>query len=222
MQGMGWCCLEELVWGDAAHPWVAPGVLHTRGPGAARASLLCNGPAKAVGMHFFSFSLQGVADRPGFSVAMACMRQCLRQDGFHPSSMCCPAGTYKIPTVNDIPLDLRVTLLRDAPCAQTPLVHSSKAVGEPPLFLGASVFFALKARRCCATVWRRTRASCSAARAFAGMLTSQGLSVSGAARRAVRPLASPLPQCRALLQCLYLMSTCHAMQCALLHSLGRT
>jgi hypothetical protein len=56
------------------------------------------------------------------------------------------AGTYKIPTANDIPLDLRVTLLRDAPCARTPQVHSSKAVGEPPLFLGASVFFALKAR----------------------------------------------------------------------------
>jgi xanthine dehydrogenase/oxidase len=57
-------------------------------------------------------------------------------------------GTYKIPTANDIPLDLRVTLLRDAPCARTPQVHSSKAVGEPPLFLGACVFFALKARPC--------------------------------------------------------------------------
>lgn len=55
------------------------------------------------------------------------------------------AGTYKIPTANDIPLDLRVTLLADAPCARTPQAHSSKAVGEPPLFLGASVFFALKA-----------------------------------------------------------------------------
>ena len=54
------------------------------------------------------------------------------------------AGTYKIPTANDIPLDLRVTLLRDAPCKRTPQAHSSKAVGEPPLFLGASVFFALK------------------------------------------------------------------------------
>lgn len=53
-------------------------------------------------------------------------------------------GTYKIPTANDIPLDLRVTLLRDAPCERTPQVHSSKAVGEPPLFLGASVFYALK------------------------------------------------------------------------------
>ena len=42
------------------------------------------------------------------------------------------------------PLDLRVTLLRDAPCKRTPQAHSSKAVGEPPLFLGASVFFALK------------------------------------------------------------------------------
>ena len=37
-----------------------------------------------------------------------------------------------------------MTLLRDAPCKRTPQAHSSKAVGEPPLFLGASVFFALK------------------------------------------------------------------------------
>ena len=57
------------------------------------------------------------------------------------------AGTYKIPTANDIPVDMRVTLLKDAPNPRTPLAHSSKAVGEPPLFLGAAVFFALKARR---------------------------------------------------------------------------
>ena len=55
-------------------------------------------------------------------------------------------GTYKIPTANDIPVDLRVTLLKDAPNPRTPLAHSSKAVGEPPLFLGAAVFFALKVR----------------------------------------------------------------------------
>jgi len=53
-------------------------------------------------------------------------------------------GTYKIPTANDIPIDFRVTLLRDSPCSQTPMVHSSKAVGEPPFFLGTSVFWALK------------------------------------------------------------------------------
>ncbi|GAX80308.1 hypothetical protein CEUSTIGMA_g7746.t1 [Chlamydomonas eustigma] len=51
-------------------------------------------------------------------------------------------GTYKIPSVNDIPIDFRVTLLADA--ANTRAIHSSKAVGEPPFHLGASVFFALK------------------------------------------------------------------------------
>ena len=34
MQGMGWTCLEELVWGDSDHSWVRPaGTLFTRGPG---------------------------------------------------------------------------------------------------------------------------------------------------------------------------------------------
>lgn len=85
VQGMGWTCLEELVWGDKEHKWVKPGVLHTRGP-----------------------------------------------------------GTYKIPSANDIPLDFCVTLLKDSPNHRLPMVYSSKAVGEPPFFLGASVFFALK------------------------------------------------------------------------------
>lgn len=97
VQGMGWSCLEELVWGDKEHRWVKPGHLFTRGP-----------------------------------------------------------GTYKIPTANDIPVDFRVTLLRNAPCERTPMVHSSKAVGEPPFFLGTSVFFALKE-------------ACYAARADAGL-----------------------------------------------------
>ena len=35
VQGMGWTCLEELVWGDSDHKWVRPaGSLFTRGPGA--------------------------------------------------------------------------------------------------------------------------------------------------------------------------------------------
>jgi len=86
VQGMGWTCLEELVWGDSDHKWVRPaGSLFTRGP-----------------------------------------------------------GTYKIPATNSIPVDFRVSLLRDAPNFRTPMAHSSKAVGEPPFFLGASTFFALK------------------------------------------------------------------------------
>jgi xanthine dehydrogenase/oxidase len=33
VQGMGWLCLEEMIWGDKAHPWVKPGHLFTKGPG---------------------------------------------------------------------------------------------------------------------------------------------------------------------------------------------
>ncbi|KAK9830775.1 hypothetical protein WJX74_006631 [Apatococcus lobatus] len=76
-------------------------------------------------------------------------------------------GSYMIPTADDIPDDLRVTLLEDQPgriASLSPpdchsrrqngrsggedrppaLVHSSKNSGEPPFFLGASAFFALK------------------------------------------------------------------------------
>ena len=51
-------------------------------------------------------------------------------------------GTYKIPAFNDVPNVFNVSLLDDVnnPFA----VHSSKAIGEPPFFLGCSVFFAIK------------------------------------------------------------------------------
>jgi len=51
-------------------------------------------------------------------------------------------STYKIPSFNDIPLDFRVGLL--AGSDNEGVVHSSKGVGEPPLFLGSSVFFAIR------------------------------------------------------------------------------
>lgn len=50
-------------------------------------------------------------------------------------------GTYKIPAFNDVPQDFRVYL---ADTENPVAVHSSKAIGEPPFFLGASVFFAIK------------------------------------------------------------------------------
>lgn len=51
-------------------------------------------------------------------------------------------GTYKIPAFNDVPIEFNVSLMDDV---ENPFaVHSSKAVGEPPFFLGASVFFAIK------------------------------------------------------------------------------
>ncbi len=51
-------------------------------------------------------------------------------------------GTYKIPSLNDVPIDFKVHLVTNAPNPFA--VYSSKAVGEPPLYLGCSVFFAVK------------------------------------------------------------------------------
>ncbi|KAK5891015.1 hypothetical protein CgunFtcFv8_018312 [Champsocephalus gunnari] len=51
-------------------------------------------------------------------------------------------GSYKIPGFGDIPTKLTVSLLRDAPNDKA--IFASKAVGEPPLFLAASVFYAIK------------------------------------------------------------------------------
>lgn len=50
-------------------------------------------------------------------------------------------GTYKIPAFNDVPADFRTHLFdgENKFC-----VHSSKAVGEPPFFLGCAGFFAIK------------------------------------------------------------------------------
>ncbi|KAJ6811703.1 xanthine dehydrogenase-like [Iris pallida] len=54
----------------------------------------------------------------------------------------CGPGTYKIPSMNDIPLNFKVSLLKDVPNPKA--IHSSKAVGEPPFFLASSVLFAIK------------------------------------------------------------------------------
>ncbi|KAB0396072.1 hypothetical protein E2I00_020115 [Balaenoptera physalus] len=51
-------------------------------------------------------------------------------------------STYKIPAFGSIPTEFRVSLLRD--CPNRKAIYASKAVGEPPLFLGASIFFAIK------------------------------------------------------------------------------
>lgn len=50
--------------------------------------------------------------------------------------------TYKIPTVNDIPVDFRIELLRNVPNDGT--IHKSKAVGEPPFMHAFSVWLAIK------------------------------------------------------------------------------
>lgn len=50
--------------------------------------------------------------------------------------------TYKIPGIADIPLEFNVHLLRNAPNEHA--ICCSKGVGEPPLILAASVFYAIK------------------------------------------------------------------------------
>jgi xanthine dehydrogenase large subunit len=51
--------------------------------------------------------------------------------------------SYKIPAINDVPGDLRVTLLENHANPQH-TVYRSKAVGEPPFMLGISVWCALQ------------------------------------------------------------------------------
>ncbi|MEE6490038.1 hypothetical protein FKM82_015769 [Ascaphus truei] len=51
-------------------------------------------------------------------------------------------GQYKIPSVCDIPQEFHVSLLTSS---QNPYaIYSSKGIGEPALFLGSSVYFAIK------------------------------------------------------------------------------
>ncbi|XP_066514384.1 aldehyde oxidase 6 [Hoplias malabaricus] len=51
-------------------------------------------------------------------------------------------GQYKIPAVCDIPLQFNIYLLDESHNPHA--IYSSKGIGEPTLFLGSSVFFALK------------------------------------------------------------------------------
>ncbi|WP_019142538.1 xanthine dehydrogenase molybdopterin binding subunit [Noviherbaspirillum massiliense] len=51
-------------------------------------------------------------------------------------------STYKIPAVSDCPRDFRVRLFNNSNASDS--IHRSKAVGEPPLLLPFSVFFAIR------------------------------------------------------------------------------
>uniref|UniRef100_A0A1Y1ME39 Uncharacterized protein n=2 Tax=Photinus pyralis TaxID=7054 RepID=A0A1Y1ME39_PHOPY len=51
-------------------------------------------------------------------------------------------GSYKLPSFTSIPLEFNVSLLKGAPNPKA--IYSSKAIGEPPLFLASSVLFAVR------------------------------------------------------------------------------
>ncbi|PGH14413.1 xanthine dehydrogenase, molybdopterin binding subunit [Helicocarpus griseus UAMH5409] len=53
-------------------------------------------------------------------------------------------GTYKIPGFSDIPQEFNVSFLQGVSWKHLRSIQSSKGIGEPPLFLGATVLFALR------------------------------------------------------------------------------
>jgi xanthine dehydrogenase/oxidase len=53
-------------------------------------------------------------------------------------------GAYKIPGFRDIPQDFNVSLLKDVEWKELRTIQRSRGVGEPPLFMGSAVFFAIR------------------------------------------------------------------------------
>ncbi|ORY03263.1 xanthine dehydrogenase [Basidiobolus meristosporus CBS 931.73] len=53
-------------------------------------------------------------------------------------------GNYKIPGFRDIPQQFRVDLLDGVEYKKLKTIHGSKGIGEPPFFLGTSVFYAIR------------------------------------------------------------------------------
>ena len=116
VQGLGWATTEEVVKCDGSHAWVGRGNGRGRGGQSSKVKTSSSSSSNISPLS----TLDGSTHTRG-------------------------PGTYKIPSADDAPSDLRVSLLkgsRNAATAKT--VHSSKAVGEPPFFLGAAAFFALK------------------------------------------------------------------------------
>ncbi|SMQ46492.1 unnamed protein product [Zymoseptoria tritici ST99CH_3D1] len=53
-------------------------------------------------------------------------------------------GNYKIPGFRDIPQEMNISLLKDVEWENLRTIQRSRGVGEPPLFMGSAVFFAIR------------------------------------------------------------------------------
>lgn len=53
-------------------------------------------------------------------------------------------GAYKIPGFRDVPQEFNVSLLKDVEWEELRTIQRSRGVGEPPLFMGGAVFFAIR------------------------------------------------------------------------------
>ncbi|KAL9059901.1 MAG: hypothetical protein Q9162_000971 [Coniocarpon cinnabarinum] len=66
-------------------------------------------------------------------------------------------GAYKIPGFRDIPQVFNVSLLKDVEWENLRTIQRSRGVGEPPLFMGSSVFFAIRdALKAARRQWEKT------------------------------------------------------------------
>uniref|UniRef100_A0A3B4XG82 xanthine dehydrogenase n=1 Tax=Seriola lalandi dorsalis TaxID=1841481 RepID=A0A3B4XG82_SERLL len=100
---------------------------------------------------------------------------------FSPSGLLYTRGPsqYKIPAVCDVPLQFNVYLLSDSENPHA--IYSSKGIGEPVLFLGSSVFFAIKD-------------AVAAARSESGLVGPFSLDSPATPERACLACASPFTQ----------------------------
>lgn len=63
-------------------------------------------------------------------------------------------GNYKIPGFRDIPQVFNVSILKDVTWENLRTIQRSRGVGEPPLFMGSAVFFAIRdALKAARTEW---------------------------------------------------------------------
>jgi len=53
-------------------------------------------------------------------------------------------GAYKIPGFRDIPQIFNVSMLKGVQWENLQTIQRSRGVGEPPLFMGSVVFFAIR------------------------------------------------------------------------------
>jgi xanthine dehydrogenase/oxidase len=53
-------------------------------------------------------------------------------------------GNYKIPGFRDVPQEMNISLLKDVQWENLRTIQRSRGVGEPPLFMGSAVFFAIR------------------------------------------------------------------------------
>ena len=66
-------------------------------------------------------------------------------------------GAYKIPGFRDVPQVMNVSLLKDVEWENLRTIQRSRGVGEPPLFMGSSVFFAIRdALKAARRQWEKT------------------------------------------------------------------